>query len=268
MFSDGHLDRCLCYGAAFAQTITRGLVAAPLAHVTVLSLTSVTAPLRAPQYATTSTSSWLHSPLQAAAWQSERVTRTGLSPPLAAALPGGPGGPCAPWGPAGPGSPFSPAGPAAPGSPFGPVVPSPQLARQTESAMTDAILFMCMYAVRRSRFSAMHDLRSAGSAHTSSADRPCWTSSRNACHEGRDCSQPRSDALENFRASHPCHAAIRGDVCHDPRCSDGRRADKASGPDCGRSAIWRPIPRRLERDGGCRRRPGSTTTRVPTRMRL
>lgn len=148
MFSDGHLDRCLCYGAAFAQTITRGLVAAPLAHVTVLSLTSVTAPLRAPQYATTSTSSWLHSPLQAAAWQSERVTRTGLSPP----------------------------------------------------------------------------------------------------HEGRDCSQPRSDALENFRASHPCHAAIRGDVCHDPRCCDGRRADKASGPDRGRSAIWRPIPRRLERD--------------------
>jgi hypothetical protein len=57
-----------------------------------------------------------------------------------------------------------------------------------------------------------------------------------------------SYALENLRASHPCQATIRGDVCHDPRCCDGRRADKASGPDRGRSAIWRPIPRRLERD--------------------
>src|SRR4029450_9218794 len=57
-----------------------------------------------------------------------------------------------------------------------------------------------------------------------------------------------SYALENLRASHPCQATIRGDVCHDPRCCDGRRADKASGPNRGRSAIWRPIPRRLERD--------------------
>jgi hypothetical protein len=57
-----------------------------------------------------------------------------------------------------------------------------------------------------------------------------------------------SYALENLRASHPCQATIRGDVCHDPRCCDGRRADKASGPDRGRSAIWRPIPRRLEYD--------------------
>jgi hypothetical protein len=30
-----------------------------------------------------------------------------------------------------------------------------------------------------------------------------------------------SDALENLRASHPCHAAIRGDVCRDPCCGDG-----------------------------------------------
>src|SRR5262249_23111148 len=34
---------------AFAHTTTRGLVAAPLGQVTVLSLTRVTAPLRAPQ---------------------------------------------------------------------------------------------------------------------------------------------------------------------------------------------------------------------------
>ena len=120
-------------------------MAAPLGQVTVLSFTRMTALLRAPQYATTSTSPWLHSSLQAAVWQLERITRTALS--VAAAAPGGPGGPSAPWGPgspggpggpAGPGSPFSPAGPTAPGSPFG---PSPQLARQTESTIAAAILF-------------------------------------------------------------------------------------------------------------------------------
>ena len=65
-------------------------------------------------------------------------------------------------------------------------------------------------------------------------------------HRGAIASQLRSDALENLRASHPCHAAIRGDVCRDPSCGNGCRADKASGPDRGRSAIWRPVPRRLE----------------------
>jgi hypothetical protein len=85
----------LHYGVALAHTITRGLVAAPLGQVTVLSLTTTTGVLRAPQYATTSTSSWLHSSLQVAVWQLERVTRTALSLPVAAA-PGGPGGPSAP----------------------------------------------------------------------------------------------------------------------------------------------------------------------------
>ena len=37
------------YGAGFAHTSTRGLLAAPLGQVTVLSLTRVTARLRAPQ---------------------------------------------------------------------------------------------------------------------------------------------------------------------------------------------------------------------------
>jgi hypothetical protein len=67
-------------------------------------------------------------------------------------------------------------------------------------------------------------------------------------HRGAIPSQLRSDALENLRASHPCHAAIRGDVCRDPSCGNGCRADKASGPNRGRSAIWRPVPRRLEHD--------------------
>jgi hypothetical protein len=61
-------------------------------------------------------------------------------------------------------------------------------------------------------------------------------------------SQLRSDPLENFRASHPCHAAIWSDVCRDPSCDNGCRADKASIPDGGRSAICRPVPRRLECD--------------------
>src|SRR5262245_11191087 len=83
-------------GAAFAHTITRGLVAAPLGQVTVLSLTRVTALLRGPQYATIRTSSSLHSPLHVAASQLERTTRSALSPLAVAAAPGGPGGPSAP----------------------------------------------------------------------------------------------------------------------------------------------------------------------------
>src|SRR6266568_2197700 len=80
------------YDAAFAHTMMRGLVAAPLGQVTVLSLIKVTGLLRGPQYPMTSTSSWLHSPLHAAAVQSRRITRIAFS--------AGPGGP------AGPGSPF------------------------------------------------------------------------------------------------------------------------------------------------------------------
>jgi len=68
-------------------------VAAPLRQVTVLSLTRVTALLRGPQYATIRTSSSLHSPLHVAARQSERMTRTALSPAAEAAGQGGPGGP-------------------------------------------------------------------------------------------------------------------------------------------------------------------------------
>src|SRR6516225_4574412 len=60
--------------------------------------------------------------------------------------------------------------------------------------------------------------------------------------------QLRSDALENLCASHPCHAAVRRDVCRDPSCDYGRRAHKASRPDRGRSAICSPVPRRLEHD--------------------
>jgi len=143
------------YGAAFAHTTTRGLVAAPLGQVTVLSLTWVTARLRGPQYATIRTSSSLHSPLHVAASQLERMTRGALSL-VAAAAPDGPGGPCAPCGPGapcapcgpggpggpgGPVSPFSPGAPAAPGSPFG---PCPQPATQMESAIATTILFTCM----------------------------------------------------------------------------------------------------------------------------
>jgi hypothetical protein len=60
--------------------------------------------------------------------------------------------------------------------------------------------------------------------------------------------RPRSDALENFRASHSDHAAIRADIRRDPFRNNCRRADEASGPDRRYSAIWRPIPRRLEYD--------------------
>ena len=64
----------------------------------------------------------------------------------------------------------------------------------------------------------------------------------------RAASQLRSYALENFRASHPCHAAVRRYVGRDPSCDYGRRAHKASRPDRGRSAICSPVPRRLEHD--------------------
>src|SRR5215475_2011948 len=84
--SDGFL-----YDAAFAHTMMRGLVAASLGQVTVLSLIKVTGILRGPQYPITSTSFWLHSPLHAAAVQSRRMTRIAFS-----AAPGGPAGPSAP----------------------------------------------------------------------------------------------------------------------------------------------------------------------------
>jgi hypothetical protein len=79
------------YDAAFAHTMTRGLVPAILGQVTVLSLIRVTGILRGPQYPITSTSFWLHSPLHAAAVQSRRITRMAFS-----AAPGGTAGPCAP----------------------------------------------------------------------------------------------------------------------------------------------------------------------------
>ena len=79
------------YEPAFAHTMMRGLVAASLGQVTVLSLIKVTGILRGPQYPITSTSFWLHSPLHAAAVQSRRITRMAFS-----AAPGGAAGPSAP----------------------------------------------------------------------------------------------------------------------------------------------------------------------------
>ena len=58
----------------------------------------------------------------------------------------------------------------------------------------------------------------------------------------------RSDALKDFRASHPYHTAIPGRICRSPSCGNGRRADEAPGPDRCHSAVGRPVPRRLERD--------------------
>jgi hypothetical protein len=79
------------YDAAFAHTMMRGLVAASLGQVAVLSLITVTGVLRGPQYPTTNISFWLHSPRHAAVVQSRRITRMAFS-----ATPGGPGGPSAP----------------------------------------------------------------------------------------------------------------------------------------------------------------------------
>src|SRR5262249_46676732 len=81
----------LFYDAAFTHTMMRGLVAASLGQVAVLSLTRVTGVLRGPQYPTTNTSFWLHSPRHAAVVQSRRITRMAFS-----AAPGGPAGPFAP----------------------------------------------------------------------------------------------------------------------------------------------------------------------------
>src|SRR5262245_23931187 len=112
----------------------------------------VTALRPRPQYAVTSTSSWLQAAVQAAVSQLVRITRS--DPVAAAAAPGGPGGPASPFGPGGPGgpagpggpgSPFSPAGPATPASPFGPGLPWPQLANPRASPMRSAIRFVSMF---------------------------------------------------------------------------------------------------------------------------
>jgi transcriptional regulator with XRE-family HTH domain len=79
------------YEPAFTHTMMRGLVAAILGQVAVLSLIKVIGILRGPQYPITSTSFWLHSPLHAAPVQSRRITRMAFS-----AVPGGPAGPSAP----------------------------------------------------------------------------------------------------------------------------------------------------------------------------
>jgi hypothetical protein len=135
-----------------AHTATSGLVAARRGQDTDLSLMRVTALLPGPQYAVTSTSSWLQAAVQAAVSQLVRITRS--DPVVAAAAPGGPGGPASPFGPGGPGgpagpggpgSPFSPAGPATPASPFGPGLPWPQLANPRASAMRSAIRFVGMF---------------------------------------------------------------------------------------------------------------------------
>jgi hypothetical protein len=109
-------------GVIFAQTATSGLVLAPRGQEADRSLTSVTALLRGPQYAVTSTSSWLHAAVHALVPQSMRTTRSvfAAAEPAGPEAPGGPVSPRGPAGPGGPGSPFSPGGPAAPASPFGP----------------------------------------------------------------------------------------------------------------------------------------------------
>src|SRR5262245_13917260 len=109
----------------------------------------VTALRPRPQYAVTSTSSWLQAAVQAAVSQLVRITRS--DPVAAAGVPGGPGGPASPFGPggpggpAGPGSPFSPAGPATPASPFGPGLPWPQLANPRARAMRSANRFVGVF---------------------------------------------------------------------------------------------------------------------------
>jgi hypothetical protein len=79
------------YDPAFKHTMMRGLVAATLGQVAVLSLMKATGILRGPQYPITSISFWLHSPLHAGPVQSRRTTRMAFS-----AVPGGPAGPSAP----------------------------------------------------------------------------------------------------------------------------------------------------------------------------
>jgi len=49
--------------------------------------------------------------------------------------------------------------------------------------------------------------------------------------------RPRSDALEDVRASHPYHATIRADIRRDPSRSNCRRANEASRPNRRYSAI-------------------------------
>src|SRR6516162_5757254 len=74
------------YDPAFTHTIVRGLLAATLGQVAVLSLVTVTGILRGPQYPITSTSFWLHSPLHAAPVQSHNkflVHRRAMSVPQA-----------------------------------------------------------------------------------------------------------------------------------------------------------------------------------------
>jgi hypothetical protein len=54
--------------------------------------------------------------------------------------------------------------------------------------------------------------------------------------------RPRSDPVENLRASNSYQAAICGDVCRDPSHGDGRLADKAPGPVRGHPAVGCPRP--------------------------
>src|SRR5512133_3434121 len=70
------------WACTLAHTATSGLVAARRGQDTDLSLMRVTALLPGPQYAVTSTSSWLQAAVQAAVSQLVRMTR---SDPVAAA---------------------------------------------------------------------------------------------------------------------------------------------------------------------------------------
>src|SRR5262245_33975999 len=76
--------------------------------------------------------------------------------------------------------------------------------------------------------------------------RPIGASARSVENDRRN--QPRSDALEDVRASHADHAAVRADIGRDPSRDDRRRAHEPSLPDRRYSAICRPIARGLEYD--------------------
>ena len=103
-------------------------------------------------------------------------------------------------------------------------------------------------ARRRSRVAARSARATAGAGEASGPPRRLGTSCSGSRVEQGPPGRPRSDAPENLRSSQPYHAAIRGNGCCDPSCYNGRRVDKAPGPDRGRSAIWCPRPRRLEDD--------------------
>jgi len=68
--------------------------------------------------------------------------------------------------------------------------------------------------------------------------------------QSRSVSAPwsASDAVEDFSAARPDHAAVRADRGRGPSGDDRRRGDETPAPDRGDAAIRRPRPRGLEAD--------------------